>query len=81
MSTTNSFLYSLHFCIQSHYQNYNLQLYKATNINRGKIDYMHVKVRRLACIPNINQPIRRGLACCWWERKTALINTTNKVTN
>ena len=29
--------YSLHFCIQGHYQNYNLQLYKATNTNRDKI--------------------------------------------
>ena len=61
-------------------QNYNLQLSKATNINRGKIDgiclvlahedinipCVHEGVGRLACIPNINQPMRSkrvGLLC------------------
>ena len=84
MSTTNSFLYSLHFCIQGHYQNYNLQLYKATNINRGKIDEvclvlatedintpcMHVGVRSLvSCTTLINQRGVRGLSCCALKRK------------
>ena len=30
--------YSLHFHIQGHYQNYSLQLYKATNTNQDKIN-------------------------------------------
>ena len=30
--------FSLHFYIQGHYQNYNLQLYKATNTNRDTIN-------------------------------------------
>ena len=78
-------------CIQGHYQNYNLQLSKATNINQGKIDgvglvlapedinipCVHAGVRRLACIPNINQPMRSkrvGLLCLG-EKKYALIDT------
>ena len=61
-------MYSLHFYIQGHNQNYNLQLYKDTNTNRDKNDgvflilvkrtliipCMHVCVRRLACMRLIN---------------------------
>ena len=59
--------FSLHFYIQGHYQNYNLQIYKATNTNRCNINGVCLVV--LLAKEDINYPLHAcgsvsiGLMC------------------
>ena len=58
--------FSLHFYIQGHYQNYNLQIYKATNTNRCNINGVCLEV---LAKEDINYPLHAcesvsiGLMC------------------